>query len=221
MREPRDALVLRHVGFVRAISMPVSATWPPEVHTFWPLTIHSSPSFDGPGGEPGQVGAGARLAEELAPRLRAGDDVADVEVDLLLRAVGGDGRRRQQQPEAGRRAERAEARRSPVCTRTASLRRQAPAVGVRRAATAPPSRLRPSRSHHSPTVRSGSQFSSSHARSSSTSSSCELGTSMVSVIPSSSRVGGASDRLTAFRIGSHTRTRSSIHTRRLPTGSKP
>ena len=29
---------------VRAISMPYSAWRPPEVHTFWPLTIHSSPS---------------------------------------------------------------------------------------------------------------------------------------------------------------------------------
>ncbi len=30
---------------VRAMSMPMSAIWPSEVHTFWPLTIHSSPSF--------------------------------------------------------------------------------------------------------------------------------------------------------------------------------
>ena len=30
---------------VRASSMPRSAYWPPEVHTFWPLTIHSSPSL--------------------------------------------------------------------------------------------------------------------------------------------------------------------------------
>ena len=29
---------------VRARSMPRSATWPPEVQTFWPLTTHSSPS---------------------------------------------------------------------------------------------------------------------------------------------------------------------------------
>ena len=31
-------------GLVRATSIPRSATWPPEVHTFWPLTTHSSPS---------------------------------------------------------------------------------------------------------------------------------------------------------------------------------
>ena len=48
------------------------------------------------------------LAEELAPRLLAGDDVADVEVDLLLRAVGGDGGRGEQQAEAAGGAERAE-----------------------------------------------------------------------------------------------------------------
>ncbi len=32
-------------GSVRAMSMPKSATWPSEVHTFCPLTIHSSPSL--------------------------------------------------------------------------------------------------------------------------------------------------------------------------------
>ena len=56
-------------GSVRAMSMPRSATWPPEVHTFCPLTIHSSPSSIGLGAEAGEVGAGARLAEQLAPGL--------------------------------------------------------------------------------------------------------------------------------------------------------
>ena len=31
-------------GSVRASSMPMSETWPPEVHTFWPVITHSSPS---------------------------------------------------------------------------------------------------------------------------------------------------------------------------------
>ncbi len=31
-------------GSVRASSIAMSAIWPSEVHTFWPLTIHSSPS---------------------------------------------------------------------------------------------------------------------------------------------------------------------------------
>ena len=90
------------------MSMPRSATWPPEVHTFWPVTIHSSPSLMALRLQAGEVGAGAGLAEELAPRLLAGDDVADVEVDLLLRAVGGDGGRGEQQAEAAGRAEGAE-----------------------------------------------------------------------------------------------------------------
>ncbi len=30
--------------FVRATSIPNSARWPPDVHTFCPLMIHSSPS---------------------------------------------------------------------------------------------------------------------------------------------------------------------------------
>ena len=38
----------------------------------------------GPGGEPGQVGTGARLREELTPGLLAGDDLSHVPVDLLL-----------------------------------------------------------------------------------------------------------------------------------------
>ncbi len=32
-------------GAVRAMSMPRSATWPSDVHTFWPSTTHSSPSW--------------------------------------------------------------------------------------------------------------------------------------------------------------------------------
>ncbi len=56
----------------------------------------------------GQVGPGLGLAEELAPRLLPGDDVADVEVDLLLGAVRGDRRRRQEEPQSGRGTERTE-----------------------------------------------------------------------------------------------------------------
>ena len=56
----------------------------------------------------GEVGAGAGLAEQLTPRLLAGDDVADVALDLLLGPVGGDRRRGEQQAEAARGAEGAE-----------------------------------------------------------------------------------------------------------------
>src|SRR5690606_28149198 len=50
----------------------------------------------------------ARLAEELAPRLLAGDDVPDEGVDLLLRAVGCDGGCGEQEAEAAGGAQGAE-----------------------------------------------------------------------------------------------------------------
>ena len=53
-----------------------------------------------PGGEPGQVRARPRLAEQLAPGRPAGDDVQDQRVDLLGGAVVGDRRSGQQQSEA-------------------------------------------------------------------------------------------------------------------------
>ena len=59
-------------------------------------------------GEAGEVGTGAGLAEELAPRLAAGDGVADVALLLLVGAVHRDRGRREQRPEAHRRTERAE-----------------------------------------------------------------------------------------------------------------
>ena len=55
----------------------------------------------------GEVGAGARLAEELAPRLLAGDDVGQEPRALLVGAVGDDGRAGEQQPEPRRRVQRA------------------------------------------------------------------------------------------------------------------
>ena len=94
-------------GFVRATSMPMSAICPPDVQTFWPLTIHSSPSRTARVREAGEVGAGAGLAEQLAPRPLAGHDRADELLDLLRRAVGGDRRGGQRHAETGRRPERA------------------------------------------------------------------------------------------------------------------
>src|SRR5205085_4843971 len=58
--------------------------------------------------ETGEVGAGARLAEELAPRLATGDDLLDVELDLLRRAVVVDRRAGEQEAETTGRTERAE-----------------------------------------------------------------------------------------------------------------
>ncbi len=56
--------------------------------------------LDGPSLEPRQVAARRRLAEQLAPGLLARHDVAHVQVDLLLGAVGGDRGSRQQQSES-------------------------------------------------------------------------------------------------------------------------
>ena len=112
------------------------------------MTIHSSPSLIALRLQAGEVGAGAGLAEELAPRLLAGDDVAHVEVDLLLRAVGGDRGRRQQQPEAAGRAERAELG-DGVLHGDAVVAVEALAVGVLAAGPGAAQPARPRRSHHS------------------------------------------------------------------------
>ena len=62
---------------VRAISSPHVAKRAPEVHTFWPLTTHSSPSRTAAVGEAGQVGAGAGFAEQLAAELVGAQEAAD------------------------------------------------------------------------------------------------------------------------------------------------
>ena len=56
----------------------------------------------------GEVGARARLGEELAPGTLTGDDVAEVLALLFVGAVHGDGRTREQRAEASRRGERTE-----------------------------------------------------------------------------------------------------------------
>ena len=60
-------------------------------HTFWPLTIHSSPSRTALVAEAGEVAAGAGLAEQLAPLLLAGEHRAQEAILLLVAAVGDDG----------------------------------------------------------------------------------------------------------------------------------
>ena len=98
-REPGDALVLRRVGIgageQHAHVGGLAQRGPHLLAVDDPLVAVA----DGPRREAGEVGAGARLAEELAPRPLARDDVADVGVDLLAGAVGRDRRRREQQPE--------------------------------------------------------------------------------------------------------------------------
>ena len=70
-------------GSVRQMISPKSEYCAPEVHTFWPLSTHSSPSRTAVVDERRDVGAGARLAEQLAPDLLAAQQLG--EVALLLR----------------------------------------------------------------------------------------------------------------------------------------
>ena len=49
-------------GSVRARQMPKSAVWADDVHTFWPLITHSSPSRTARVRQAGEVGARAGLA---------------------------------------------------------------------------------------------------------------------------------------------------------------
>ena len=64
--------VLRHVGSVRASSIP-TPTCAKLVHTFCPLTTHSSPSRTA-SCKRREVRTGTRLAEELAPLLLTSRD---------------------------------------------------------------------------------------------------------------------------------------------------
>ena len=106
--EVRDALVLGHVGVgageQHAEVGVLAARGPHLLAVDDPLVA----VLDGAGLQAGQVRTGLGLAEQLAPRLLARHDVAHVEVDLLLRAVGGDRRRGQEEAQPGRRTESAE-----------------------------------------------------------------------------------------------------------------
>ena len=132
--------------------------------------IQRSPSRIGPRGEAGEVGAGAGLAEQLAPADLALEDRRDVAGDLVGRAVREDRRRGHEQAEAAGRPQRAvlgERRRarSPATRRAARGR---PARAVKCGAVQPASATM---RHHSSTARSGSQCSSSQRVTSSRSSS--------------------------------------------------
>ena len=76
----------------------------------------------GPGGQRGQVGAGARLAEQLAPHLLVAHDRRQEPQPLLLGAVGEQRRRGQVEPE---RVEPAQ-----VVGREHGARRRGPGAGV-------------------------------------------------------------------------------------------
>ena len=71
--KPVRPLCFGRSGSVRQMISPMSLYCAPDVHTFWPVMIHSSPSRSALVCSAGEVGAGARLAEQLAA-----DDVAAV-----------------------------------------------------------------------------------------------------------------------------------------------
>ena len=58
---------------VRAISSPHSENWAPELHTFWPLTTHSSPSRTARQAS-GEVGAPARARRTAGSTARGGEE---------------------------------------------------------------------------------------------------------------------------------------------------
>ena len=137
--------------------------------------------------EAGEVGAGTRLAEELTPCLLSGDDgahVASICSCVPCVAIVGAASSSPRPPGRAERAELGDRVRDEHGVAT----REAAAVGVsgRVGADQP---ARPRRSHHSATVRSGSQFSSSQACTSSTTSLLvEEGRSVVSVMRTASPI---------------------------------
>ena len=66
--------------------------WASVFHTFWPDDDPLVAVAHGPGGEPGEVGAGARLAEQLAPGVLAGERPTQQALLDGLVAVGDDRR---------------------------------------------------------------------------------------------------------------------------------
>ena len=117
-REPRDARVLRarrsRCGRAACRSRRSIAML---LHTFWPLMIQRSPSRSARVVEPGEVGAGAGLAEQLAPADLPFEDRRHEAGDLVGGAVREDRRRGHEQPEAAGRAQRAVTPRTPARTR--------------------------------------------------------------------------------------------------------
>ena len=118
------------------------AMWAPDVHTFWPLTTHSSPSRSARVWSAGQVGAGPGSENswhQISPVTMPGRKPGL----LLGRAVGDDGRAGQVLGDAGGRRRRPARRARASATRRAASAGQAPAVGPLRPCGEPPTRTRP------------------------------------------------------------------------------
>ena len=87
--EHRQPLCLGTSGSVRASSSPKAACWALVVHTFWPDTRQLPSSWRLRARlDAGEVRAGGRLGEELAPDLLAGQHRPEVALLLVLGAVG-------------------------------------------------------------------------------------------------------------------------------------
>ena len=86
-------------GSVRTSANIRSACSALVVQTFWPLTTKSSPCSSAPGGQAGEVGAGARLGEALAPDDLVAQQRPDDVPLLLVGADRHDGRAEEGQPE--------------------------------------------------------------------------------------------------------------------------
>ena len=71
-------------GSVRTTSRPHLETWASVVHTFWPLTIHSSPSARRGDDRPAKSEPEPGSREQLAPDLLAGEQRTQVALLLLL-----------------------------------------------------------------------------------------------------------------------------------------
>ena len=87
-------LVLGHIGVGAGQQQPErSSRWASVVHTFCPLSTHSSPSRTAAGGEARHIRPRTRLAEQLAPDLLCREEGSQVALLLLIGAVGDDGGR--------------------------------------------------------------------------------------------------------------------------------
>ena len=90
MRNIVMPLCLGLSGEVRVMISPMSENCAPDVHTFWPVSTHSSPSRIARGLDAGEVGARDRLGEQLAADDVAAPQRAEVALADFGDAVGED-----------------------------------------------------------------------------------------------------------------------------------
>ena len=165
MHEVGDAAVLGHVpvgaGQQHPVVGVVGAGVPHLLAVDDPLVAVAL----GAGGEPGQVGAAARLAEQLAPRVLAGDGRPQEAALQVVGAVLEDRRRGQAHAAAAGGADRADPAELVVPRRrSAAAGRPRPYHSFGHAGQPQPEST--SISRHSTRDRSGSQFAASHSRTS-------------------------------------------------------